>query len=49
VKDGMYSYVNIERNVKLIVNYSKHHVQGLILENAGEETFFSKFEIEDGQ
>ncbi len=47
VKEGMYSYVNIERNVKLIVNYSKHHVQGLILENAGEETFFSKFEIDE--
>lgn len=45
VKESMYSYVNIERNVKLIVNYSQHHVQGLIVENAGEETFFSKLEV----
>jgi CubicO group peptidase (beta-lactamase class C family) len=47
VKDGMYSYVNVERNIKVIFNYSKHHVQGLILENAGEETFFSKLEIDE--
>lgn len=44
VKEGMYSYVNIERNIKVIVNYSKHHIQGLILDNAGEETFFSKLD-----
>ncbi len=42
VKEGLYSYVNVERNVKLIVNFSHHHVQGFIVENAGEETFFSK-------
>lgn len=47
VKESMYSYVNIERNVKLIVNYSQHHVQGLIVENAGEEIFFSKLDISE--
>ncbi len=47
VKESMYSYVNIERNVKLIVNYSKHHIQGFIVDNAGEETFFSRLDLAD--
>lgn len=44
VKDGLFSYVNVERNVKLIVNFSQHHVQGLIVERGDEQVFFSKFE-----
>ncbi len=44
VKDGMFSFSNVENDVKLIVNYSQHHVQGIIVQNAGEQTFFYKSE-----
>jgi len=42
VKDGVFSFVNTENNVKLIVNYSQHNVQGIIVQNAGEQMFFTK-------
>ncbi|CAN5379283.1 hypothetical protein BH09BAC1_BH09BAC1_05140 [soil metagenome] len=44
VKDGLFSFVNTERDIKLIVNYSQHHVQGFIVQSPNEQTFFYKSE-----